>query len=162
MEVLVSDPSVLIDLERGQVLKPCFSLPFKFVVPNLLYDEELKDHGGAALLKLGLKIEKLDSAGLDIARRYQKMSRALTQSDSFALALAKTKSWILLSGDGKLRELALKEEVTCHGVLWVFDQMFKRGVVHRSKLLVGLKRISEHERCWLPKKEVQRRLRRYR
>lgn len=41
MKVLVSDTSVLIDLERVQVLEPSFRLPFEFVVPDLLYDLEL-------------------------------------------------------------------------------------------------------------------------
>ena len=46
MPVLVSDTSVLIDLERGLFLEPVFRLPFKFAVPDLLYERELKDHGG--------------------------------------------------------------------------------------------------------------------
>ena len=32
--VLVSDTSVLIDLERGSFLQPAFRLPFEFVVPD--------------------------------------------------------------------------------------------------------------------------------
>ena len=44
--MLVSGTSVLIDLERGLFLEPIFRLPFKFAVPDLLYDRELKDHGG--------------------------------------------------------------------------------------------------------------------
>ena len=58
MKVLVSDTSILIDLERGTLLT-CFLLPFQFVVPDLLYERELKNHGGD-LLRLGLLIEELD------------------------------------------------------------------------------------------------------
>ena len=35
MKVLVSDTSILIDLERGTLLETCFLLPFQFVVPDL-------------------------------------------------------------------------------------------------------------------------------
>ena len=51
MKVLVSDTSVLIDLERGSLLETSFRLPFEFAVPDLLYQQELKDHGGGALTR---------------------------------------------------------------------------------------------------------------
>ena len=46
MKVLVSDTSVLIDLDRGSLVEPTFRLPFEFTVPDLLHERELKDHGG--------------------------------------------------------------------------------------------------------------------
>ncbi len=54
MTVLVSDVSVLIDLEHGSLLEAAFRLPFKFVVPDVLYELELKAYNGPALLELGL------------------------------------------------------------------------------------------------------------
>ncbi len=42
MKVLVSDTSALVDLERGSLLDAAFRLPFEFVVPDLLYERELK------------------------------------------------------------------------------------------------------------------------
>ena len=72
MKVLVSDTSVLIDLERGTLLETCFLLPFQFVVPDLLYERELKNHGGDKLLRLGLRIEELDSTGVACALRYRR------------------------------------------------------------------------------------------
>ena len=41
-QVLVSDTSVLIDLKRGSLLEVSFRLAFRFVVPDLLYERELK------------------------------------------------------------------------------------------------------------------------
>ena len=46
MKVLESDTSVLIDLDLASLVEPTFRLPFEFTVPDLLYDRELKDHGG--------------------------------------------------------------------------------------------------------------------
>ena len=46
MNVLVSDTSVLIDLERGSLLETSFALTFRFAVPDLLYRQELAEHGG--------------------------------------------------------------------------------------------------------------------
>ena len=50
MMILVSDTSVLIDLERGHFLDSCFKLPSEFAVPDLLYRRELAEFGGAELI----------------------------------------------------------------------------------------------------------------
>lgn len=120
-----------------------------------------KGRSGAVLLKLGLKVEELDGPGVELARHYRRMRRALSLPDCFALALARTHSWTLLSGDGELRELAREERVPCHGVLWLLDRMFEEGVVRGNKLCDGLRKLAGHERCRLPKVEIQKRLKRY-
>ena len=67
MPVLVSDTSVLIDLERGSFLEPVFRLPYEFAVPDLLYERELRDHGGPALIDMGLRVEELDGPAVALA-----------------------------------------------------------------------------------------------
>ena len=66
-QVLVSDTSVLIDLTRGSLLEASFRLTFRFIVPDLLYERELKNRGGEDLIRLGLVIEQLDGDGVSIA-----------------------------------------------------------------------------------------------
>ena len=58
MKVLVSDTSVLIDLEHGNLLDCCFKLPFEFAVLDLLYRYELKGYGGAELVAKGLGADR--------------------------------------------------------------------------------------------------------
>ena len=118
MQVLVSDTSVLVDLERGSLLEASFRLPHRFAVPDLLYERELKDWGGEELIRLGLSVEELDGNEVERAITYQRREPALSLADCFALTLAKTRSWVLLSGDRALRQLAVDEAVECHGVLW--------------------------------------------
>ena len=161
MKVLVSDTSVLIDLERGSLLETSFRLPFEFAVPDLLYRQELQDHGGAILMELGLRVEELDSSGVALALEYWQTCRSLSLPDSFALALAKFHSWTLLSGDRGLRELAEQESVDCHGVLWLIDQMFGRGLATGDDLCAQLQVIAAHPRCRLPRAEVRKRFRLY-
>ena len=93
MHILVSDTSVLIDLERGQLLEATFGLTWKFAVPDLLYKRELRSHNGPQLLRLGLRVESLDGDGVLTALGYQARVPALSLADSFALALAKINSW---------------------------------------------------------------------
>ena len=115
MNVLLPDTSVLIDLERGAILETIFRLPFNYAVPSLLYRMELKGYGGNALMDLGLRLEELDVKEVMLAQTYSLRLRAFSVPDSFALA--KSRSWILLSGDRKLVRLAKEEEVAVHGVL---------------------------------------------
>ena len=49
MIVLVSDTSVLIDLERGGLLEVAFSCGHQLVVPDLLYVLELEPENGPLL-----------------------------------------------------------------------------------------------------------------
>ena len=161
MNVLLPDTSVLIDLERGAILETIFRLPFNYAVPSLLYRMELKDCGGNALMDLGLRLEELDVKEVMLAQTYSLRLRALSVPDSFALALAKSRSWILLSGDRKLVRLAKEEEVAVHGVLWLFDRMYDEGVTDRTELFNSLRAITAHPRCRLPKAELEKRLRIY-
>jgi hypothetical protein len=117
--VLVADTSVLVDLERGSLLEASFRLQFQLAVPDLLYERELKGYAGDALIRLGLVVEELDGDGLARALTYRRRVPALSVPDSFALALAQTREWVLLAGDGALRRLATDEAVECHGVLWL-------------------------------------------
>ena len=158
MKVLVPDTSVLIDLDRGDLVESTFRLPFVFTVPDLLYVRELRDHGGADLVRLGLRVEELNGDGVSLALGYRLKRKSLSLPDAFALALAKTNIWTLLSGDRELRQLAREEEVRCHGVLWMLDEMLSHGVADRNDLCVGLGKIADHPRCRLPKPEIRKRL----
>jgi hypothetical protein len=161
MCILVSDTSVLIDLERGQLLGATFGLNWEFAVPDLLYKRELRSHNGPELLRLGLRVESLDGDGVQIALDFQTRVPALSLADSFALALAKINNWTLLAGDGELRKLAAIEAVDHHGVLWVFDQMLAQQAVAAEMLHRSLTTIANHPRCRLPVREVRERLEHY-
>jgi|SRR3989304_3267956 len=161
MDVLVSDTSVVIDLERAGLIEHIFALPYRFVVPDALYENEIKDYGGERLLALGLQVRSLTGEQLAEAQRFRTLERRISIHDSYALSLAKAEAAILLAGDAAMRRLAETVEVRCHGVLWVFDQLEERRVVAATALHEGLTRVIAHPRCWLPRDMVDLRLRRY-
>ena len=162
MKILVSDISVFIDLERGEFLESIFRLPFSFVVPDLLFERELKNYNGPTLIKYGLHVQELDSAGLALAiDYYHKYRMILSLSDIFAFVLAKTNSWILLTGDSALREISNEEKVNCHGVFWLLDHLHDNCVTDKDSLYQGLQIIAEHPRCRLPKVEIRNQLKLY-
>lgn len=162
MVVLVSDTSVLIDLERGLLLEPCFLLPLEFAVPDLLYKRELADYEGPKLIETGLRIVELSNDELCRAQEIRAANLKLSLPDAYAYSLAFERDWTLLTGDGELRKLALSAEIPFHGVLWLLDQIFDNAIVETSKIISGLRAIAEHPRCRLPRHEIQVRLVRYR
>lgn len=162
MKILVSDTSVLIDLERGGFLDSCFRLPIQLVVPDLLYARELADFGGPELIKRGLIVEELTADELTIAQEVRGSHPKLSLPDAFAYTLASARGWVLLTGDGELRSLAQANKIPYFGVLWVLDQFFDGKVVEVATLATGLQAIADHPRCRLPRAEITIRLERYR
>jgi predicted nucleic acid-binding protein len=161
MRILVSDTSVLIDLERGSLLEAAFGLSCEFAVPDLLYRRELRDYNGPHLMTMGLRVEELDSDGIVRAQSYRARKPVLSLPDAFALSLAKTHEFLLLSGDKALRNLAKEEAVECRGVLWLLDRMNDEEAATMEQLFEGLKAIASHPRCRLPTREVNIRLARF-
>ena len=161
MDVLVSDTSVVIDLERAQLIERIFALPYRYVVPDALYENEMRDFGGEKLVALGLEVRSLTGAQVLEAQRLRALERKISIHDSNALSLAKAEAAILLAGDAAMRRLAEAEGLRCHGVLWIFDQLEDRRVVAPPALHESLTRVTEHSRCRLPPEAVRRRLERY-
>lgn len=159
--ILVSDTSVLIDLERGGLLEAVFGLSHEFAVPDVLYDREMRGAWGERLLALGLQVVEVSAEGVGNALRYRRQCPSLSVADSFALALAKDQQWLLLTGDGRLRELADGETVECHGLLWLLDMLEEAGTQGIQVLHDGLSALAGHPRCRLPRREITIRLERY-
>ena len=161
MPILVSDTSILIDLERAQLLEAAFQLPFEFAVPDLLYERELVGALGDQLVALGLRIEALTPTELSQATVVKRQNALLSIPDTFAFVIAQSRQWTLLTGDRNLRSLAVAEAVDMHGVLWLFDQLADGNHAPLNRLHTGLSTLFAHPRCRLPENEVQLRLTRF-
>lgn len=161
MPILVSDTTILIDLERVNLLEEAFLLPFDCAVPDLLFGRELAGGLGERLVHLGLRIEELTPVELRRATLVNRQHVRLSVSDAFAFAIAESRGWGLLTGDCRLRELAIAEEVDIYGVLWLFDQLADGNHVGFERLHAGLSALYAHPRCSLPVKEVELRLTRF-
>ena len=161
MPILVSDTSILIDLERADLLEEMFLLPFEFAVPDLLFARELVGELGDNLIQLGLRIDELTPVEVLRATIVNRQHVQLSTPDTFAFAIAESRGWGLLTGDGTLRKLATAEQLDMHGVLWVFDQLADGTHVDFDRLHGGLSALAAHPRCRLPAKDVQERLARF-
>ena len=161
MVILVSDTSVLIDLERGALLERVFSCGLTMAVPDLLYEKELASYNGPYLQKLGLGVTVLSPTELGLAQTIKNERSALSLSDCFALSCSLRPNHALLTGDRNLRAEAEMRNAQVYGLLWLLDQLEASGQIPASALHDGLSKIAAHERCRLPKDEVKTRLDRW-
>lgn len=158
MIILVSDTSILIDLERGGLLEAAFACGLTMVVPDLLYERELEPENGALLRKLGLGVVSLTPEEVALAQKLRTERKALSLPDCFALSCATRADHALVTGDKILRTEAVARLGAVYGLLWMLDQMAESGRVTTTLLYEGLARISSHPRCRLPSAEVRSRL----
>lgn len=161
MAVLVSDTSVIIDLDRGALIEDFFRLPYDFAVPDLLFDRELKGPLGDRMIALGLRVEELTPEEVARATVLKRRQADLSTADTFACVIAQTRGWTLLTGDGGLRAVAEAIGLPMHGVLWLIDQLEAEAIVDGLRLHRALSAIFGHPRCRLPASEVNRRLARW-
>ncbi len=132
MAILVSDANIFIDVTVSNLSRAMFRLEDTIATPDVLYQEELKEHH-PELPGLGLQVEQLSIEGVTEVERLRTVYTGPSSNDLFALALAKTNEWTLLSGDRSLRKAAAAEAVEVHGTLWLVERMVTSRVIDSAQ-----------------------------
>lgn len=150
MRVLLADASLLFCLEQGHLLEAVFNSKLQLSVPDLLYEHELKNFNGSHLVKMGLCIHDLDDRTLTLAVNYRRSYSTLCLVESFALALAKMSSFVMLSSNPSLHQLAISEQVDCHNLPWLLDRIVSEKVISFDSLYTRLIALLNTPCCCLP------------
>jgi rRNA-processing protein FCF1 len=155
----VTDTNIWIDLYAGGIIHEAFQLPLRFIAPDVVI-AELQAPDGRALVSLGLQQEEL--AGDEVRLVIQLASRypAPSRVDLFALALAKARGAVLLTGDRHLRKAAEQEKVPVHGTLWILDELVRQRIVTPQKAARALEKMRA-KGSRLPRAECERRLKKW-
>jgi predicted nucleic acid-binding protein len=166
MRIIVSDSSCIIDLGKSSLIRAVLRLPYTFVMPDVLFEDELLDFGPVGkneLRALGFQVVELDPQGTSRAFEHAARYRRLAVNDCFALALAEqTADCILLTGDGFLRRIATAMGIEVHGVLWAIDELERASLATARQLYDALSLFEQDSLVFLPKDEIRQRLRRLR
>lgn len=157
-----SDTSVWIDFKTLNAIWLPFKLNNHYVMCNdaiqdeLLSPPELKNE----LLELGLIPVELNDSDLLLVYEYRAKYTRLSAYDTFAMAIAKNRDYVLLTGDGNLRKAATEEGIMVKGTLWIFDELFKEGRLTEDEYLQYLEEIEKYNgrQIRLPSTEVQKRI----
>jgi predicted nucleic acid-binding protein len=159
MRIIVSDSSCLIDLQRGGLLEVFLELPYEFVIPDVLFHNELLSFSRKekSLIMQRMTVASLEAAGVERVSEVLAFSPALSTYDGFAFVVAEERlGSILLTGDRRLNALAEAEQIEVHGVLWVVDQLAVHRKASREMRLSALEAWRDHPTSRLPKTTLGR------
>lgn len=155
--LLINDTNIWIDLKAINLIKEVFSLPYKIGVPNILYNDELKEKDGRLLESCGIIIlEMTENEVLETAMRSSQTNR-VSFNDLTTLVVAKERGYTLVTGDGNLRKIASKERISLKGTIWLLDEMVEYKVITKEKAAIACQELLKQGRR-LPKEELIRRI----
>ena len=163
MEYICSDTNVWLDFSAvGRTHLP-FRLPYTYIMnSDAIEDEVLSPEGlGRELVELGLQPVDITIEEFLYAEDLGRMYKQLSRYDRIALAIAKKRSIILLTGDKALRKAALTEGVSLMGTIGLLDQLWTEGRIEQEEYQGCLKAWLDQQTYGrrLPKNELLERLR---
>lgn len=163
MEYISSDTNIWIDFSAVNALDLPFRLDCTYLMSSdALEDEWLSPKGrGNELLELGLKAVQITTEEFYYAAEVRLRNPKLSTYDVFALAIAKYRNIVLLTGDGRLRKTAMSEGVTVRGTIWIFDELLSNRKISEDEYkqyMQELKRLNGKE-IRLPEAEIDKRIR---
>jgi predicted nucleic acid-binding protein len=164
MSPIVIDSSVIIDLCKTNLIEATLRLERGFVIPETMLCGELLQIGSytvAGLVKLGLTPHPFDEHSMALAYEYATNYPALSEQDSFALALAKSNDLMLLTGDKRMRTAAAEVAVKVHGTLWICDALEEANTASIKHLISALEHFKSDPLVRLPKDEIEARIKKY-
>ncbi len=162
--VVVNDASCLIDLKKGALLHVLLRLPYRFVVPLPIREEELLDFTEQDWRMLedgGLVTYDLPADEMAQVVALRREQSGLSANDCFALVTTTCQeNGILLTGDNLLRKVANARAVRVHGVLWIIDELHAAEACRVELLISALQVWRADQAVFLPVAEIDKRLRR--
>ncbi|HRI89799.1 MAG TPA: hypothetical protein PK869_16110 [Candidatus Hydrogenedentes bacterium] len=164
MRIIVSDSCALIDLKKGRLLDVFVQLPYELVVPDMVLADELLSFSKAetALMRRCMTVVHLDGNQVLRMHREQHANPALTHYDCAAVVIAEANpDAILLTGDRRLRAVAVSAGIECHGVLWVVEELDKAKLTTKARLLSAMELWRADLLVRLPREELERLIARF-
>ena len=160
---VVIDACCLIDLHKVQLHALALALPYRFVIPAPVRHSEL-------LNLTDLEWRYLEAGGLETVDPLLEYATEVLEAwgehaglslvDCVCLVAARHhENSVPLTADKRLRRVAESEGQRVHGVLWIIDRLYAAGVCGAAQLVDVLERWSDDPEVFLPRQEIDRRLR---
>ena len=160
-KLLISDANIIIDIVAGELVNAMFRLAYDFGVPDVLYADELEAQH-SDILDAGLKLFELQPDSVDYANTLieENVNLRVSVHDCMALSLAKQECCTLLTGDAKLKQLAMVENVSVRGTIWLVEQMIDIGQITVAEAEIAYGRMLK-DGSRLPAAEIQKQLKKF-
>lgn len=159
--IVVSDTNIFIDLYKVDLLDEFFSLTLHIHTTDLIIHElKAKEQKDKILAYNKLFIKKFNMQEMmelvNFQRRMQELTNVSIQ-DCSVWAYAQHNDYTLLTGDGKLRKIAIKEGTNVRGILYIFDKMVEEKLLTPQKACEKIQLLRQLNGR-LPSKEIDKRI----
>ncbi|MBR4376997.1 MAG: hypothetical protein IKX50_08570 [Spirochaetia bacterium] len=159
-KLIVSDTNIFIDLISLNVLDKFFLLPCDicttdFVINEIAWPEQRAEIGKHIKAKKLTVVSFNYKELLDI--NALKINSTISMTDCSVWYYAKKTGGRLITGDGKLRKSAEKDNVKVSGILYIFNNLVEYGIFSMPVAATLLKHLSIINPR-LPKRECEKRI----
>lgn len=162
MAYISSDTNIWIDFQLIDRLQLPFRLAHVYCMSADTMREELTDPPALCntLCALGLRLLEIDQTELEMVIDFGALYPKLSTYDRIALAIAKCRGYILLTGDRPLRTAAMAQQVEVHGTLWVVDELLQANCITQREYIAVLQSFLDDTsgKIRLPMAEIHRRI----
>ena len=163
--IVVSDTNVFIDLVKLDLLGDLFALPWDVHTTDFVISE-LTDPAQKAAITSYIKRNKLTIGKLsaeevdEIVQRSGATGGKISITDFSVCLYSKKNGYTLLTGDKNLRKIAISENITVHGILYLFDELVSNSILPLALAIEILKQLKVLN-TRLPLDEVDARIRKW-
>ena len=164
--IVISDANVIIDLLSVSLLEAFFALPCEICTTDFVVSEITRPEQQKIIQKF-VKSKKLGvvTFGADdidqVVLLQSKCSNNASFVDCSVWYYAKKVNGRLLTGDGKLRLAAEKDNVKVSGILYLFENFVEYGLLTAAEAAENLESLMMYN-ARLPKNECLSRIRKWR
>ncbi|OLR55171.1 hypothetical protein BHK98_03285 [Hornefia porci] len=146
MEYISSDTNVWIDFLTIDKINLPFLLPYVFLMNSDAIGNELVEPEGLGerLIEHGLVPTEMTTEEFFLAEELNMKYAKPSVFDCVALAIAKNREIVLLSGDGPLRKAAEKEGVEVKGTLGILKELYDNFYIDKEEYLSCLKKLQHY------------------
>ncbi len=162
MEYISSDTNVWLDFVEIEKLELPFRLPYVYLMNDETVEDEVLSPEGLSneLLKMGLKKTELTTEEFYLAEEFSEKYGKTSIYDCIALAIAKERHLVLMTGDGALRKAASQEGVEVMGTIGILDQLYEGEYIDGKEYGECIRKLMEKNggKVRLPQGELERRM----
>ena len=161
MKLIITDTNVLFDVIKIGALTDFFNLDYD-ICTTVFVIEEIRPSGQRELIGTFIRANKLtviEFTGEEIEEVMNfEIANCLKRfTDKSVIWKSAQLNCPMLTGDKKMREIAVKIGIEVHGSIWVIDELFNTGLISSEKAIKLLEQLLMTN-SWLPKNEIERRI----
>jgi rRNA-processing protein FCF1 len=161
MKIVINDANILIDLVKLELIYAFSKLEFDLHTTDFVL-EELNDEQKTSIANLNNEkrltvIETIETADFQGIITILEKSTGLSFEDCSVWYYSKKMSGILLTGDGKLRKQASKDNIEVRGIIYLFDVLLNQNLISFQEAVEKIKQLMLLNNR-LPKKEIDKRI----